>query len=145
MPGSRERDFGCRSRPSRDELSLKSGQFDSPNGYAFPATFAGVGGAEGYTLTVNDVIQAVGDFDGNGYADIVVSNYGSGNGSGSMAILGHHRLSNSAWVAYDSHSAKNLFGTWSANEGYRSPIFVGDFDGDGAKDLILPAFQVPLQ
>jgi hypothetical protein len=85
----------------------------------------------------------VGDFQGDGYDDLVVGTPGSGNFRGNVDVhYGlHGSLGSIQWVAEHSFSqgSPGAPGSPDGHESFGHSLAAGDFDGDGRADLAIGA------
>ncbi len=82
----------------------------------------------GWTLNVDDVFQGVGDFDGNGTADILISD---------PTALGILKVQGSTLATVISKPTGTWFGGWLYNARDNYIEATGDFDGNGTDDVVV--------
>jgi hypothetical protein len=141
-------DFVIRSGWGMAVISRQSGALAPVFGYAFPATIPAApnSGVEAMTLDTSATVIAAGDFDGDGYTDLLVN---TGAYPGKVAVIGHRNGIADALVVLDQYPAGSLTlnGAWCANGKGQCPVGLEPFDynGDGRSDILSLAREVNVQ
>ncbi|MCW0180338.1 MAG: hypothetical protein OJI70_01100 [Zavarzinia sp.] len=104
--------------------------FGSPTGIPDNANSPGAPGLD-FTGGTASVVDAAGDFNGDGIADLVIS-ASSGDNSGIAVIFGRSDL---ATQAFDISTLDGTNGLWLPGAG--SARSVGDVNGDGMDDIVV--------
>jgi len=101
---------------------------DHPGTFGAPVTYAGQYG---------DMGLAVGDLNGDGLPDIVLTSANYPQGTGSITVMLNQKSAPGTFVTYGSGSAATLGTGTYPGLGHTNSVAIGDLNGDGVPDLAI--------